>query len=135
MEVEISQAEIDRLRLYTQALRQYESHLIATLTSMEGVKGIELVKKNEIIKDSNLLEQGRVDITELEDAAHAEELCKVREEKAELRVRTLSPSPSLSLSLSLSYIHFGTTCTCISFSCSTPVADLHDGAGETSHGA
>ena len=117
MEVEISQAEIDRLRLYTQALRQYENHLITTLTSMEGVKGVELVKKNEIIKDSNLLEQGRVDITELEDAAHAEELCKVREEKAELRVRTLSPSPSsLSLSLSLSlthtysfsYIHFGT---------------------------
>ena len=108
MEVEISQAEIDRLRLYTQALRQYENHLITTLTSMEGVKGVELVKKNEIIKDSNLLEQGRVDITELEDAAHAEELCKVREEKAELRVRTLSPSPSslsLSLSLSLSHSH------------------------------
>ena len=109
MEVEISQAEIDRLRLYTQALRQYESHLITTLTSMEGVKGIELVKKNEIIKDSNLLEQGRVDITELEDAAHAEELCKVREEKAELRVRTLSPSPSPSLppplSLTLICVH------------------------------
>ena len=102
MEVEISQAEIDRLRLYTQALRQYENHLIATLTSMEGLKGIDLVKKNEIIKDSSLVEQGRVDITELEDAAHAEELCKVREEKAELRVRTLSHSLPLSLSLSLS---------------------------------
>ncbi len=95
VEVEISQAEIDRLRLYTQALRQYENHLITTLTSMEGLKGVELVKKNEIIKDSSLLEQGRVDITELEDAAHAEELCKVREEKAELRVRTISYSLSL----------------------------------------
>ena len=109
VEVEISQAEIDRLRLYTQALRQYENHLITTLTSMEGLKGIELVKKNEIIKDSNLLEQGRVDITELEDAAHAEELCKVREEKAELRVRTLT------LILIFSYLLFWYWCTTISF--------------------
>ena len=101
MEVEISQAEIDRLRQYTQALRQYENHLVATLTAMEGVKGLEIVKKNEIIRDSNRSEQSRgVDITELEDAAHAEELCKVREEKAELRVRTVLLFYSLFLSLS-----------------------------------
>lgn len=88
MEVEISQAEIDRLRLYTQALRQYESHLVSTLTALDGLKGLDIIKKNEIIKDSGSSEQGRGDITELEDAAHEEELSKVREEKAELRVRT-----------------------------------------------
>ena len=86
MEVEISHAEIERLRLYTQALRQYESHLVATMTSVDGLKGVDIVKKNEIIKDCSVSEQGRCDMTELEDAAHAEELCKVREEKAELRV-------------------------------------------------
>ena len=107
MEVEISQAEIGRLKVYVQALRKQENHLVSTLTAMDGLKGLEIVKKNEIIADCSKSEQGRCDITELEDAAHAEELCKVREEKAELRVRNILLSlvhslPFLSSLLSLS---------------------------------
>ena len=69
-------------------------------------------------------------MTELEDAAHAEELCKVREEKAELRVRAFSLSLSVPLNPHNYVLQKLTRYTVL-----TTVSNLHDGAGEASHGA
>ena len=54
--------------------------------SVEGQKGLEAVKDWELVKDC-LPAGHRGGIMDLEDAANAEELCKIREEKAEMRVR------------------------------------------------
>ena len=78
-------SEVERLKLHVQALLHYKNHLVSTLVSLDGLKGLETVKKGEIEKDCTLAEHSGT-IIDLEDAANAEELCKVREEKAELRV-------------------------------------------------
>ena len=82
---EVTQSEVERLKLYVQALLHYKNYLVGTLVSLDGLKGLETVKKGEIEKDCTLAEHSGT-IIDLEDAANAEELCKVREEKAELRV-------------------------------------------------
>ncbi len=86
IEGDITQVEIDRLKQYTQALLHYKNHLVTTLVNVNGLEGLETIKKSVIVKDCYQADASG-SITELEDAAHAEELCKVREEKAELRVR------------------------------------------------
>ena len=83
IEGEITHVEIERLRQYSQALLHYKNHLVTTLVNIDGLKALETVKKCEMIKDCS---DASGSITDLEDAAHTEELCKVREEKAELRV-------------------------------------------------
>ena len=88
IEVDISPGEIDRLKLYTQALLHYQDHLVRTLCKIDGLKALDTVKGGEIVQDCISSEHGG-QITDLEDAANSEELCKVREEKAELRVSVL----------------------------------------------
>ncbi len=85
IEGDITQAEIDRLKQYSQALLHYENHLTSTLVPMDGLEGLKTIKKPVVVKDCYQADASG-SITDLEDAAHAEELCKVREEKAELRV-------------------------------------------------
>ena len=86
-DIEITSSDVDRLRLYTQALMHYEKYLVVTMVSVECLNGLSTVKKQEKFSDSPTSEQGRGEMNDMEDAAHAEELCKVREEKAELKVR------------------------------------------------
>ena len=82
---EVTQSEVKQLKLHVQALLHYKNHLVSTLVPLDGLKGLETVKKGEIEKDCTLAEHSGT-IIDLEDAAHAEELCKVNEEKAELWV-------------------------------------------------
>jgi hypothetical protein len=84
-DVEITPSDLDRLKQYSQALLHYESHLLSTMVPIEGLNGLATVKKQEKLSDSLASEQSG-DPTDMEDAAHAEELCKIREEKAELKV-------------------------------------------------
>ena len=86
MEGDITPEEIERLRLYIQALILRKNHYTSTLIPIEGRKGLEMVKDWELVKDCLPAGHGG-QIMDLEDAANVEELCKVREEKAELRVR------------------------------------------------
>ena len=85
LEGDITQSEIDRLRQYSQALLHYKNHLVTTLVKVNGLKELETLKSCEVTRDC-IQPEASGSITDLEDAAHAEELCKVREEKAELRV-------------------------------------------------
>ena len=63
-----------------------------TDTLVRGVKGLQIVKDWELVKDCIPAGTGG-NIMELEDAANAEELSKVREEKTELRVSVVKGSP------------------------------------------
>ena len=85
-DIEITSSDVDRLRQYVLALMNYEKYLVVTLVPVDGLNGLSTVKKAE--KFSELLnpEQWSGEMNDMEDAAHAEELCKVREEKAELKV-------------------------------------------------
>ena len=86
IEGDITPEEVERLRLYIQALILRKNHFTNTLVSVEGQKGLDVVKDWELVKDCLPAGHGG-QIMDLEDAANAEELCKIREEKAELRVR------------------------------------------------
>ena len=84
-DIEITPSDVDRLRHYTQALMHYERHLVVTMEPIDGLNGLSTVKKPEKLSDSHSSEHSR-EVNDMEEAAHAEELCKVREEKAELKV-------------------------------------------------
>ena len=86
IEGDITPDEIERLGHYIQALIRRKNRYTDSLVAVEGVKGLEVVKNWELVKDCLPAGHGG-QIMDLEDAANAEELCKVREEKAELRVR------------------------------------------------
>lgn len=85
-DVEITPSDLERLKQYSLALMHYENHLLSTMVSVDGLNGMATVKKQEKVSDSLTPEQGRGETNDMEDAAHAEELCKIREEKAELKV-------------------------------------------------
>lgn len=85
-DMEITPSDLERLKQYSQALLHYENHLLSTMVNVDGLNGIGTVKKEEREADSLSSEQGRGEPNDMEDAAHAEELCKIREEKAELKV-------------------------------------------------
>ena len=90
-DIDITPSDLDRLKQYSQALLRYENHLISTLVVIDGLNGLSTVKKQEKYSDSVLSDPqssggGRREANDMEDAAHAEELCKIREEKAELKV-------------------------------------------------
>ena len=59
---------------------------MVTMESLDGLNGLSTVKKPEELADSLLGSDRCREVNEMEEAAHAEELCKVREEKAELKV-------------------------------------------------
>ena len=88
--MDITPSDLERLKQYSQALVRYENQLVSTMVSVDGLNGLATVKKQERISDSAISEgrggSGGGEANDMEDAAHAEELCKVREEKAELRV-------------------------------------------------
>lgn len=85
IEGDITLGEIERLKLYSQALLHFKDHLVRTVNNVEGLQGVSTVKVVEAVHDCISSESGG-QITDLEDAVNAEELCKVREEKADLRV-------------------------------------------------
>ena len=82
---EVTQSEVEQLKLHVQAFLHYKNHLVSTLVPVDGLKGLDTVKKVEIEKDCTLAEHSET-IIDLEDAANAEELCKACQETAELRV-------------------------------------------------
>ena len=82
---EVTQSEVEQLKLHVQALLHYKNHLVSTLVPVDGLKGLDMVKKVEIERDCTLAEHSET-IIDLEDAATAEEFCKARQETAELRV-------------------------------------------------
>jgi hypothetical protein len=88
-EVELNSSEMDQLKLYYQGLVRYAGILIKNLEEIDGIKGLNAVKEPAIIKDSLFDSSNRTHygICDMEDCADNEELCKIREEKAELRVR------------------------------------------------
>jgi len=85
-DIDITPSDVDRLRQYTQALMHYEKHLVRTMEPLDGLSGLSTVKKPEELADSLRGSDRCREVNEIEEAAHAEELCKVREEKAELKV-------------------------------------------------
>ena len=86
MEGDLTHGELERLRSYTQALVNFRERLLTTMTPIDGLRGLETVKKCEMLSDCIPAGEHGNPIVDLEDAANAEELGKVREEKAELRV-------------------------------------------------
>ena len=103
-EAELNSNEIDQLKIYYQGLVSYASQLTGTLVEVDGLRGLMCVKDPNIVKDS-LFDKNKMDqaVVDIEDYVDTEELCKIREEKAELRVSVALSLPlSLSLSLSLS---------------------------------
>ena len=77
--------DLERLKMYAQALRSNIHHLLSTLTPVDGLKGLETIKNPEKVKDCEQAD-GSAHILDLEEAANAEELCKAREERAEMKV-------------------------------------------------
>ena len=78
-------SDMERLRMYAQALRSNIHHLLSTLTPIDGLKGLETVKIPDKVRDCEQGD-GSAHILDLEEAANAEELCKAREERAEMKV-------------------------------------------------
>ena len=79
--------DIERLKMYAQALRSNIHHLLSTLTPVDGLKGLETIKNPEKVKDCEQANaDGSAHILDLEEAANAEELCKSRDERAEMKV-------------------------------------------------
>ncbi|KAL5468804.1 hypothetical protein EMCRGX_G029925 [Ephydatia muelleri] len=77
-------SDMERLRMYAQALRSNIHHLLSTLTPIDGLKGLETVKIPDKVRDCEQGD-GSAHILDLEEAANAEELCKAREERAEMK--------------------------------------------------
>ena len=77
--------DLERLKMYVQALRSNIHHLLSTLTPVDGLKGLETIKNPEKVRDCEQAD-GSAHILDLEEAANAEELCKAREERAEMKV-------------------------------------------------
>ena len=89
-EAELNSTEVEQLKVYYQALVCYSNYLLETLVHVDGLKTTKTVKEAIVTKDSQLVElqhSGRV--IDMEDCADTEELCKIREEKAELRVSVI----------------------------------------------
>lgn len=84
-DIELNRTEIDQLKSCYQGLIWHSNHLIEKLMEVDGVKGLETVKDSVIIKDSHI-DRVQHGIADIEESVDTEELCKMREEKAELRV-------------------------------------------------
>ena len=84
-ETEICVSEVQQLKIYYEAILKYSNHLIDTLEEIDGLNKVSTVKTAHITQDS-LLSQDIDRTCDIEEYADNEELSKVREEKAELRV-------------------------------------------------
>ena len=78
--------DMERLKVYGQALRSNVYHLVSTLIPVDGLKGLDMVKNPDKVKDCEQADDSTHHILDLEEAANAEELCKAREERAEMKV-------------------------------------------------
>ena len=78
--------DMERLKVYGQALRSNVYHLVSTLNPVDGLKGLDMVKNPDKVKDCEQADGSTHHILDLEEAANAEELCKAREERAEMKV-------------------------------------------------
>ncbi len=86
-EAELNSTEVEQLKVYYQALVRYSKHLLDTLVEIDGLQGASTMKDPIVIKDSALPDPHTGSrILDMEETADTEELCKIREEKAELRV-------------------------------------------------
>ena len=88
-ESELASNEIDRLRSFSQALLAQSSHLIGSLEEIDGLKQLQFVKQPSVTKDTGVGSEGGR-LNDMEENTNTEELCKVREEKAELKVSLVS---------------------------------------------
>ena len=84
-EAELNSTEVEQLKVYYQALVRYSKHLLDTLVVIDGLQGASTMKDPTMLKDSKEPDP-HSRILEMEETADTEELCKIREEKAELRV-------------------------------------------------
>ena len=78
--------DMERLKVYGQALKSNVYHLVSTLIPVDGLKGLDMVKNPDKVKDCEQADGSTHHILDLEEAANAEELCKAREERAEMKV-------------------------------------------------
>eukprot|EP00731_Ephydatia_muelleri_P008707 Em0004g1045a len=77
--------DMERLKVYRQALRSNVYHLVSTLIPVDGLKGLDTVKNPDKVKDCEQADGSTHHILDLEEVAKSEELCKVREERAEMK--------------------------------------------------
>ena len=91
-DIELNRTEIDQLKSCYQGLIWHSNQLIEKLIEIDGIKGLDTVKESVATKDSVHVDSNRVhhNIADMEDCVDTEELCKMREEKAELRVSSES---------------------------------------------
>lgn len=87
-EGELSSSESEQLGLHSQALVKYSNHLVDTLSEVDGLKGLATLKEPCNTKDcsSSIGDPVGSKAVDIEESANTEEVCKVREEKAEMRV-------------------------------------------------
>ena len=90
-EAELNSNEIDQLKVYYQGLVSYASRLVGSLVEVDGLSQLISLKDPNIVKDS-FFDKGKMEqaVADIEDYVDTEELCKIREEKAELRVSVVS---------------------------------------------
>ena len=81
---ELSSEEMERFKQYTKQLYAFQSRVQGTVVSVDGLKGLEIVR--EFMIENDCPPNTGSSFTDLEDATHLEELSAIREEKAELRV-------------------------------------------------
>lgn len=86
-EIELNNTEMDQLKMYYQGLVSYTSHLMSRLVEVDGLAGLKTLKDPVVIKDC-VLDTSKIQqaVADMEEYVDTEELCKIREEKAELRV-------------------------------------------------
>lgn len=88
-ELELNSTEVQQLKMYYQGLVWYASHLVGSLSEIDGLKDLDTVRDPKVTKDSPLTTDYSK-MGDMEEYADAEELCKIREEKAELRVSVIT---------------------------------------------
>lgn len=82
---ELSSDEIERFKQYIKQLFAYQNRMQGSLVTVDGLKGLETVR--QYMPETDCQPSSGSQFTDLEDAAHLEELYAIREEKAELRSR------------------------------------------------
>ena len=86
-EGELSSSESEQLAVHSQALIKYSSQLVDTLSEVDGLRGLATLKEPCNAKDcsSSIGDPVGGKVMDTGESANTEEVCKVREEKAEMR--------------------------------------------------
>lgn len=88
-DTEVILTEVQKLKMYYQAMLKHSNHLIDTLEEIDGLNKVLTVKEFHVAQDS-LLSQDLDRTCDMEECADNEELSKIRVEKAELRVSSIN---------------------------------------------